>query len=51
MNAFNHPFQTAADVLAMLEQATMPTTRKRDMRSAMNRICVMASCSPETLRV
>ncbi len=51
MNAPSHPVQAAADVLLMLEQADLPALKKRDMISAVRRICVMAGCSPASLRL
>jgi integrase len=52
MNAPYHPLRTAADLLAMLEQATdLPPLRKRDMISAVNRISKMAGCPPAALRL
>ncbi len=49
MNAPYHPLRTAADLLAMLEQADLPPLRKRDMISAVNRISKMAGCPPVAL--
>lgn len=49
MNAPYHPFRTAADVLAMLGQADLPPTRRRDLESAINRVCKMTGCSPAAL--
>lgn len=52
MNAHNHPIQTAADVLAMLEQAGgIPPLRKRDMTSAIKRVCKMIGSSSTALKL
>jgi integrase len=51
MNAPIHPVQSAADVLQMLQQADLPPLRKRDMVSAVRRICDMLGCAPASLRL
>jgi integrase len=42
---------TLADVLGLIDQAGLPATRRRDMVSAINRICEMAGTTPARLRV
>jgi integrase len=51
MNAFNHPIQTAADVLAMLQASSLPEGRRRDLTSALNRVCEMNGVSPTSLKL
>jgi integrase len=46
MSAPYHPIQTAADVMAMVEQSEMPERRKQDMLSAIRRVCDMIGCVP-----
>jgi hypothetical protein len=51
MNAPIHPVQTAADVLAMLQQANFPPLRKRDLLSAVRRVCEMLGHTPALLKI
>ena len=51
MNAINHPIRTAADVLAILQAAPVPPSRRRDMISAVSRICALLGCQPAGLRL
>lgn len=51
MNAPYHPFRTAADVVAMLEHADLPPVRKRDLVSAISRVCRMIGCPPAALKL
>src|SRR5688572_13980090 len=51
MNAHNHPLRTAADVLAPLDATDLPPLRRRDMTSAIKRVCEMAGCSPNSLKL
>ena len=52
MNALNHPVKTAADVLAMLEQAGgIPPLRKCDMVSAVKSVCKMIGSSSTALKL
>jgi integrase len=41
---------TLADVLALIDQAGLAGTRRRDMVSAVNRICEMAGTAPASVR-
>lgn len=46
------PLQTAADLLVMLDQKTDITAqRRRDLVSAVNRICDLVGCAPASLRL
>lgn len=45
----NHP-STLTDVIPIVENADMPATRRRDLVSAINRICAMSGNDPRTLR-
>lgn len=51
MNAPFHPLRTAANLLAMLEHADLPPVRRRDLASAINRICKMSGCHPDALKL
>ncbi len=44
-----HP-SILADVARIVEHAALPATRRRDLLSAVNRICVMSGHHPEALR-
>src|SRR5438093_5594919 len=46
----NRTVATLADVLALFDQAGLTGTRRRDMVSAVNRICEMASTTPAGVR-
>lgn len=41
--------ETAEDLLNFLEEAGLTKTRRRDLKSAVNRFCDMAGCSPRSL--
>ncbi len=45
----NHP-GTVEEVLRIVQNADLPATRRRDLVSAINRICTMAGHHPSTLR-
>ena len=51
MNVPFYPIQTAADVMAMLDQSDMPERRKRDLTSAINRVCEMIGYPPAALKL
>jgi hypothetical protein len=42
---------TLADVLGLIDEAGLPGTRRRDMVSAINRMCEMAGTTPASVRV
>jgi hypothetical protein len=46
----NTTIGTLADVLGLIDQAGLPGTRRRDMVSAINRICEMAGTAPARVR-
>src|SRR5262245_25764546 len=46
----NRTVGTLADVLGLLDQAGLTGTRRRDMISAINRLCEMAGRTPATVR-
>lgn len=47
----DQPILTAADLLALVGAAEMPVTRRRDMISAVGRICEMIGVEPRGLRL
>jgi integrase len=46
----NRTISTLADVLGLLDQAGLTGTRRRDMVSAVNRLCEMAGTTPASVR-
>ena len=46
----NKTIGTLADVLGVIDQAGLTGTRRRDMVSAINRICEMAGTTPASVR-
>ena len=46
----NRTIDTLADVLGVIDQAGLTGTRRRDMVSAINRICEMAGATPASVR-
>src|SRR5258706_5314350 len=46
----NRTVATLADVLALLNQAGLTGTRRRDMVSAVKRLCEMAGTTPASVR-
>ena len=46
----NRTVATLADVLGLLDPAGLTGTRRRDMVSALNRICEMAGTTPVSVR-
>src|SRR5438094_425433 len=46
----NRVVTTLADVLALLDQAGLTGTRRRDMVSAVKRVCEMAGTAPASMR-
>jgi hypothetical protein len=51
MTGNKNTIETAEDLLNFLEAAGLPTTRGRDLKSAVNRFCDLAGCSPRSLRL
>ena len=52
MTGNKNTIETAEDLLRLLEeQVDLDTTRRRDLKSAVNRFCDMAGCSPRSLRL
>ncbi len=47
----NKNLETAEDLLGLVDLANLNATRRRDMKSAVSRICEMASCAPRGLRL
>jgi hypothetical protein len=47
----NKSLETAEDLLGLLDVASLNATRRRDMKSAVSRICEMAGCAPQSLRL
>ena len=47
----NKSLETAEDLLRFLDEAHLTATRRRNMKSAINRICEMAGCIPRSLRL
>jgi hypothetical protein len=45
----NKTIGTLADVLSLIDQTGLTGTRRRDMISAINRICEMAGTTPECM--
>src|SRR5438046_10283232 len=45
----NRVVATLADVLTIIEQASLSGTRRRDMVSAVNRVCEMAGIAPASV--
>ena len=51
MNAPYHPIQTAADMMAMVDQSEIAERRKQDMLSAIRRVCDMVGSPPAALKL
>ncbi|MGO9057897.1 MAG: tyrosine-type recombinase/integrase [Candidatus Binataceae bacterium] len=47
----NKSLETAEDLLRFLDEAHLTATRRRNMKSAINRICEMAGCIPWSLHL
>src|SRR5262245_45085090 len=47
----NKSLETAEDLLGILDEASVNATRRRDVKSAVKRICEMAGCAPRSLRL
>src|SRR5262245_51992081 len=47
----NKSLDTAEDLRGLLDQANLNTVRRRDLKSAVSRVCVMAGCAPRSLRL
>src|SRR5262245_40792498 len=45
----NKSIETAEDLLGFLDRAKPPATRRRDMKSAVKRVCEAAGCTPRGL--
>src|SRR5262245_35664017 len=47
----NKSLETAEDLLGLLDAASLSAIRRRDLKSAVNRICEMAGCAPRSLKL
>ena len=45
----NKSLETAEDLLGLLDEANLNVTRRRDLKSAVNRVCEMAGSAPRSL--
>jgi integrase len=51
MTGEKNTIETAEGLLNFLKEAELNSTRRRDLKSAVNRFCDMAGCSPRSLRL
>ena len=47
----NKSLETAEDLLGLLDEASLGAIRRRDLKSAVSRVCEMAGCAPPSLRL
>src|SRR5262245_11541226 len=47
----NKSLETADDLLGLLDAASLNATHRRDMKSAVKRVCDVAGCAPRSLQL